>query len=158
MTIRLFFSASLRKKVSHEGAKARSRKMLRIFLCAFESLWLNSIFYKIEFQPFKILVISSLSKAGSQIKRAVSKWPRFRQAANDKYFKRLINNFLQKLNLATKTRRHKGKCVAFFYLVPLRLCGKPLFAAKLRKKFSFVICKELKFFFYECLTLTILLN
>ncbi len=30
---------------------------------------------------------------------------RLRQAANDKYFKRLINNFLQKLNLATKTQR-----------------------------------------------------
>ena len=73
MTIRLFFSASLRKKVSHKGAKARSRKMLRIFLCAFESLWLNSIFYKIEFQPFKILVISSLWKG-------VDSCTRFRQS------------------------------------------------------------------------------
>jgi hypothetical protein len=38
--------------------------------------------------------------------------------------------------------------------VPLSLRGKSLFAAKLRKNFSFVICKELKFFFYECLNLT----
>jgi hypothetical protein len=34
------------KKVCHEGTKARSRKMLRIFLSALVPLWLNSIFVK----------------------------------------------------------------------------------------------------------------
>ena len=34
MARRIVFSASLRKEVCHEGTKARSRKMLRIFLCA----------------------------------------------------------------------------------------------------------------------------
>jgi len=43
MARKIVFTASLRKEVCHEGTKARSRKMLRIFLCVFESLWLHSI-------------------------------------------------------------------------------------------------------------------
>ena len=75
----------------------------------------------------------------------------FQQAANDKYFKRLINNFLQKLNVATKTRRHKGKCVAFFYPV-CRQAGSCLCAFVANpflseaEKSLIVICKELKTF------------
>ena len=52
---------------------------------------------------------------------------------------KIYNQFFTKLNLVTKTRRHKGKCVAFFYFVPLRICGKPLFASKQRKKISLIV-------------------
>jgi hypothetical protein len=37
-----------------------------------------------------------------------------RQAANDMFTKRLENIFLQKLNLATKALRHKGKMRSIF--------------------------------------------
>ena len=53
--IRAFFSASLRKEVSHKGQKARSRKMLRIFLCALVSSWLNSVLQKLNFNSLKYL-------------------------------------------------------------------------------------------------------
>ena len=43
---------------------------------------------------------------------------RLRQAANDMFTKRLINNFLQKLILATKSRRHKGKMRSIFSTLP----------------------------------------
>jgi hypothetical protein len=50
----------------------------------------------------------------------------FLQAVNDKYFKRLAMNFLQKLILATTVRRWwkdtLKKAKLFFNFEPLRLC------------------------------------
>jgi hypothetical protein len=86
-----------------------------------------------------------MSKAGCF---SISLW--VRQAADDNYFKRLKNNFLQKLNFAAKTQRHKGKMRSIFYFVPL---WQTSFHSEAEKKNILVICKELKFF-YECLTLT----
>jgi hypothetical protein len=51
---RYSFSASLKKEICHEGTKARSRKMLRIFLCAFGSFpqdpaeWLTTFAAKLR--------------------------------------------------------------------------------------------------------------
>jgi len=75
---------------------------------------------------------------------------RLRQAANDKYFKRRVNNFLQKLNLATKPQRHKRKCYAFFCFVPLRLRGNRFSQQSGEKIILIVISKELKKI-YDCL-------
>jgi hypothetical protein len=67
------------------------------------------------------------------------------------FTKRLENNFLQKLNLATKALRHKGaktqrkNAKHFFYFVPLSLSGKLHFSQRsCGKIFLNVIRKELK--------------
>ncbi len=80
------------------------------------------------------------------LSKPVQESNRLRQAANVKYFRSLINNFLQKLILATKARRHKGKKLCFFSTSCLRAFVARFFAAKLRKLFLTVICKEDKFF------------
>ncbi len=63
-------------------------------------------------------------------KRCILLATRLRQAANDKYFKRLINNFLQKLNLATKTPSHKGKMLRIFSTSCLRAFVANLFSQR----------------------------
>jgi len=64
MTVRSFFRRFAAKDGCHKVTKAQ-KKMRSIFLLrVFASSWLNSIFVKNCYPPFKILVISSLSKAG----------------------------------------------------------------------------------------------
>jgi hypothetical protein len=58
---------------------------------------------------------------------------------------KLVINFLKKLNLATKARRHKGKCVAFFQLSAFEPLWLTFFAAKLRKKLRLLFAKILIF-------------
>jgi hypothetical protein len=46
----------------------------------------------------------------------------------------MLLNFFQKLNLATKTRRHKGKCVAFL-LSAFAPLWQTFFRSEAEKKF-----------------------
>ena len=47
---------------------------------------------------------------------------------------KLVINFLQKLNLATKAQGHKGKCVAFFVLRAFEPLWLKLFRSEAEKK------------------------
>ena len=87
MIVIIIFSTLLRKAICHKGAKARSRKILRIFICVFESLysvscgWLNSIFVK------NCLSISLKYFSLSDYRIRCSKRPRLKQAYPNNSFK-----------------------------------------------------------------------
>jgi hypothetical protein len=70
-------------------------------------------------------------------------------AANNMFIKKLFNNFLQKLILTTKPRRHKGKIRSIFSTSCLRaFLAKRIFRSEAAENFFFyVICKELEIYF-----------
>jgi hypothetical protein len=120
MTIRFFLSFA-DKMVSHKCSKPRNRKMLRIFLCAFEPLWLNLVLQKTEFQLFKILVISSLSKTVNVI-ASVSTTLRYDQynLTAFKLFRAQIKMSPEKiggLNYINQTSLPENQAILFFITV-----------------------------------------
>jgi len=70
----IFFRRFATKNGCHEGAKARSKKMCNIFLLCLGDFVAKFFFVKKGiYQPFKILVISNLSKPLFYINKQIRK-------------------------------------------------------------------------------------